>query len=160
MTNDPFRIKREKDKVYISESSGAYAVLVGREKEPQIVFQTECVNAPHPDFPEDKSKIGGLWVILKKEKDIATQIENQYSSWKMQGAYQSAHDLALDYAESRVSLSKCIGAWPLVTPESQGPGRLPNHVTLTKIIDNSHMVPSLKNSELIEYTKERVSFEL
>ena len=153
-------LKREDDKIYISEDSGSYAVYFGREEKPDVIFSTECVVANDPDHPDVNKRQRGLWFILEWPEDCGPHVIDQFSSYKIMEVYQKAHDMALEKAIGHLHFSQLVAKWPITTPESRGPTRSPNHITLKKIIDNSRSVLNRNDSELVEYTKDPVSFVL
>src|SRR3989344_955630 len=97
------RIKREDDKIYVSESTGGqggsrYSVLLGREETPVVAYEPVTVEAPK-EITQDHP---GLNVILKYEREVAWVVED-FSSFHPRDAWEKAHELALTYARRKLT---------------------------------------------------------
>jgi hypothetical protein len=142
-------LKREDNKIYIAEESGNYAVLFGREELAEVVFETHPVMVRDSVNPDDKEKARCLWVVLQHRKDCMSALIEDFSSFKPSEAWIAAHTKALEFAVEKLEVNKLIRHLPNYT----GP-------ILEKIIDNSGYTAKRENSDLIEYVKEHVRFEL
>jgi len=153
--SNPTELKRKKDQIYLEEGDGCYAVLIGREREPDVIYCAQCIR-----LPEQIGARSMLWVLSKEERHGPSGVEERLSYWTLAEAWQKAHDLAMDYAQTHLELSKVAATLPVEAPGVAPPMRSPNFVQLIKIIDNSKLVSTPANDEFVEYLRAPIRFVL